>query len=353
MPSIAIVTGAGGLVGSAAARRFHAAGMDVVGIDSDQRRHFFGPAASTAGELRRLGRDLTRYRHFDVDIRDAAAIEAVFSRFGRDVAVIVHAAAQPSHDWAAGDPVQDFAINAAGTLTMLEATRRHAPTAAFLFLSTNKVYGDHPNRLPLRREGTRLVLDPAHPFAARGIDETMSIDHAAHSLFGVSKTAADLYVQEYASRYGLFTVCLRAGCLTGPGHRAAELHGFLAYLVKSAVAGAAYKVIGHGGFQVRDNLHATDLAEALYRIATERRRSAVYNIGGGGGLSCSVNEALDHAGSLLGRRIERIKEPEARYGDHAWWISDMSRFQADYCGWQPKHTLESIFVELVDSASRE
>lgn len=352
MSSIAIVTGSGGLVGSAAARRFHAAGMDVIGIDSDQRGHFFGPAASTAGEQDRLGRDLARYRHIDTDIRDAAGLETVFARFGKDAAVVIHAAAQPSHDWAAGDPVQDFEINAGGTLNVLEATRRHAPSAAFIFLSTNKVYGDHPNRLPLTRAGNRLVLDDAHPFAACGIDETMSIDNTAHSLFGVSKTAADLYVQEYAARFGLFTVCLRAGCLTGPGHRAAELHGFLAYLVKSAVTGATYKVIGHDGCQVRDNLHAADLAQALYRIATERRRSVVYNMGGGGALSCSVNEALEKVANMLGRRINRADEAVARYGDHAWWISDTSRFRTDYPGWAPERNLNDIFTELIDSASR-
>jgi CDP-paratose 2-epimerase len=351
--SIAVITGSAGLVGAAAARRFHADGFDIVGIDSDRRRHFFGEAASTLPERRRLESDLARYRHHDVDIRDIGSIETIFKSLGGDISVVIHAAAQPSHDWAAGDPIQDFAINAGGTLNLLEATRRHAPAAAFVFLSTNKVYGDHPNRLPLHRQGQRLVLDEAHPFHAHGIDESMSIDSTAHSLFGVSKTAADLYVQEYASRFGLFTVCLRAGCLTGPGHRAAELHGFLAYLTKVAVSAGCYRVIGHDGFQVRDNLHAADLADALYRIASERVRPSVYNMGGGNALSCSVNEALERVGEILGRRIDRVEEPVERYGDHAWWISDTSRFRADYPGWQPRHDLNGIFVELVEGASRD
>lgn len=351
--SIAVITGSAGLVGAAAARRFHAEGFDIVGIDSDRRSHFFGDAASTLPERQRLERDLARYRHHDVDIRDAEGIEAIFKSLGKDIAVVIHAAAQPSHDWAAGDPVQDFAINAGGTLNMLEATRRQAPSATFVFLSTNKVYGDHPNRLPLRPQGRRLVLDEAHPFHARGIDESMSIDNTAHSLFGVSKTAADLYVQEYASRFGLFTVCLRAGCLTGPGHRAAELHGFLAYLTKVAVSAGCYRVIGHNGFQVRDNLHAEDLADALCRIASERVRPTIYNMGGGAALSCSVNEALDTVGEMLGRRIDRVEEPVERYGDHAWWISDTSRFRADYPGWRLRHDLDGIFAELIEGARRD
>lgn len=340
--SIAIVTGALGLVGSAAVRRLHALGLDVLGIDNDFRSVLFGPAASTAATLATLERDCPGYRHLHLDIRDHAGIEAAVQAAGAALAVVVHAAAQPSHDWAASDPMTDFAINATATLALLEACRRHAPEVLFLFTSTNKVYGDLPNRLPLQPEGRRLALPADHPFHAHGIDESMSIDNSRHSLFGVSKAAADLMVQEYARRFGMRGVVFRAGCLTGENHRGAKAHGFLAYLCDCARSGRPYEVIGHGGLQVRDNLHADDLAEAFCRILAAQGGAGVYNIGGGVLGSCSVLEALDHAGELLGRPVAHSLVAEARYGDHAWWISDTRRFAADYPGWAPRHSAREL-----------
>src|SRR5262245_16174919 len=256
--SIALITGSAGLIGAEAARFFTDKGLDIVGIDNDMRRLFFGDDASTHRSRAALETDLPRYRHNDSDIRDQAAVQSIFSQYGRDIAVVIHTAAQPSHDWAARDPVIDFTVNANGTLTLLEATRQHCPEAPFIFCSTNKVYGDTPNRLPLVEQDRRWEVAPEHPFALHGIDETLTIDTSTHSLFGVSKVAADLMVQEFGRYFGLKTVCFRGGCLTGPGHSGTQLHGFLSYLMKCAVGGQPYKVLGYKGKQVRDNIHSFD-----------------------------------------------------------------------------------------------
>lgn len=344
---VALVTGSLGLVGSASVRRFAALGLAVVGIDSDARQGFFGAEASTAPVRATLEAEVPGYRHHALDLRDEAGIEALLRSLGGRIAVVLHAAAQPSHDWAAGAPKVDFAINAVATLTLLEAVRAHAPEALFLFMSTNKVYGDAPNQLPLVAGATRFALPPAHRFAAHGIDESMSIDQCRHSLFGVSKVAADLMVQEYAQRFGLTAQVFRAGCITGPEHRAVSDHGFLAYLCRRVVAGLPYRVIGHGGLQVRDNLHVEDLAEAFAR-SVARPQSGVFNIGGGPGATVSVVEALDLAGRLSGRPPVIEDEAVPRYGDHLWWVSDIRRFAAAYPGWAPTRDTPTLIAGLVE-----
>lgn len=350
--SVAIVTGSAGLVGAEAVRQFAALGLDVVGIDNDQRRVFFGEAASTRDERIALQREIPRYRHLDIDIRDEGGISGLFADAGADIALVVHAAAQPSHDWAASDPAADFAINATATLGLLNCVRRHCPSALFILMSTNKVYGDHPNRLPLVETVTRWELPEDHAFFARGIDESLSIDQCAHSVFGVSKVAADLMTQEFGRRFRIPTVCFRAGCITGPRHRGAFLHGFLAHLCASAAAGAPYSIIGYKGKQVRDNLHCADLAAAFREVFAAPKIGAVYNIGGGRQGACSIVEALDLCEALTGRAVERAYRDEARFGDHVWWISDVSRFQSDYPLWKPTRDAATIIAELLADARR-
>ena len=344
--SVAVVTGSGGLVGSAAVRRLAGEGLEVVGIDNDMRAVFFGPEGSTGATVRRLEAECPGYRHLALDIRDGAAIRRLFAELGRDLVHVVHAAAQPAHDWAAREPETDFAVNAVGTLNLLAATLRSAPEAGFVFLSTNKVYGDAPNALPLLEAETRYVLDPAHPWAEAGIDETMGVDQVLHSLFGASKLAADVLVQEYGRYFGLKTTCLRAGCLTGADHAGVELHGFLAYLMKCTTIGRPYRVFGHGGKQVRDNLDVRDLAEAIWRALGGPARGAVYNIGGGTGANCSLLEAIELAQEIAGRRLEWTYLEEARVGDHRWWISDTGRFAADHGGWRPARSVRTILADI-------
>ena len=344
--ALAIVTGSGGLVGAATARLFAAEGLDVVGIDNDMRQVFFGAEASTAWQVRTLQQSCRRYTHVDADIRDADAIGRVFARHGRDVAAVVHCAAQPSHDWAMRDPVTDFTVNANGTLTLLEATRRHAPDAAFIFVSTNKVYGDRPNALPLVEKPTRFELDPVHPWAAHGIPEEMPVDACLHSLFGASKLAADVLVQEYGRYFGMRTACFRGGCLTGPGHSGAQLHGFLSYLVRCAATDTPYSVFGHKAKQVRDNIHAEDLARAFLCFVERPTCGEVYNIGGGRHSNCSVIEAITLAEAAVGRPMRVTVVDQPRIGDHVWWISDTRKFRAHYPQWRQRHDIASIVADI-------
>jgi CDP-paratose 2-epimerase len=348
--SVAIVTGSAGLVGAEVVRLAAVQGLDVVGVDNDMRRYYFGAEASTRGNRRQLEATVARYRHVDADVRDRDALDAVFAHHGPAIALVVHAAAQPSHDWAAREPVTDFEVNATGTLNLLECTRRHAPDAVFVFASTNKVYGDTPNRLPLVEGRTRFELDPAHPWAAHGIDETMSVDASLHSLFGASKLAGDVLVQEYGRYFGLRTACFRAGCLTGPAHAGAELHGFLAYLVKCAVTDRPYVVYGHKGKQVRDNLHAADLAAAFWQFFQAPRAGDVYNIGGGRHSNCSILEALAAVEEITGRAPRWSLREDARIGDHVWWISDTRRFRAHYPAWRPTRDTHAIIGEIAEAA---
>src|SRR5262245_60012378 len=319
--SIAIVTGSAGLIGSETCKKFASEGFDVVGIDNDMRANFFGTEASTAPARRELETTLRTYRHYDLDIRDTTGVEALFSAFAGRITVVIHTAAQPSHDWATREPFIDFGVNAFGTLNLLEATRRHCSDAVFIFTSTNKVYGDTPNALPLVEENTRWEIDRGHRFW-HGIDETMSVDQTKHSLFGCSKLAADVMVQEYGRYFGIKTVCFRGGCLTGPAHSGTELHGFLAYLMKCTVTGRPYRVFGYKGKQVRDNIHSHDLVSAFWEFFRKPGMAAVYNIGGSRHSSCSMLEAIQLCEEISGKPLEWSYAEENRIGDHIWWISD-------------------------------
>ena len=350
MPT-AIVTGSGGLVGAESVRHFVQAGYDVVGLENDMRARFFGPDASTARMSQALiERYPNEFRSLELDIRDADRVERVFAERSGQIELVIHAAAQPSHDWAASDPQIDFAVNAGGTLNLLEATRAHAPNATFMFCSTNKVYGDLPNSLPLVELDSRLELPEDHRYYG-GIDTSMSIDRSTHSLFGVSKAAADLLVQEYGRYFQMPTVCFRAGCLTGPDHAGARLHGFLAYLVRCTVTGEAYTVYGYGGKQVRDNLHAADLVAAFAAFHGAPSTGAVYNIGGGRESNCSMLEAIGMCERIAGRELRWSMGEEPRVGDHRWWVSDLEPFKSDYPGWGITHDVQAILAEICERNS--
>jgi len=349
--SIAVITGSGGLIGGETARFFADKGLEVVGVDNDMRRVFFGDEASTRTSREALEKNLSGYTHVDADIRDEEAMAALFERHGKDIACVVHCAAQPSHDWAASDPHMDFTINANGTLTLLELTRKHCPEAAFVFLSTNKVYGDTPNHLKLVERETRWELDSENAWAEHGIDESMSIDGCMHSLFGASKAAADLLVQEYGRYFGLKTACLRGGCLTGGGHAGAELHGFLSYLVKCAVNDRPYTVFGYKGKQVRDNIHSRDMAALIWTIFQNPRQAEIYNIGGSRHSNCSMLEAIAECEIRTGRPMNWTYSDDARAGDHIWWISDVRRFQSHYPDWQYTYDIGAILDEIFDAES--
>jgi len=346
--AVIVVTGSAGLVGSEAVRRFGAEGFDVVGIDNDMRKSFFGDAASTLAARRRLEIDCRFYTHCDVDIRERASVERLFARYGANVAAVIHAAAQPSHEWATRDPVVDFEVNAAGTVYLLEATRRHCPDAAFVFTSTNKVYGDAPNALPLVELDRRMDLADGHAYRD-GVDETMSIDQSMHSPYGASKAAADLAVQEYGRQFGMKTAVFRCGCVTGPAHAGVELHGFLSYLMKCTIAGTPYTIHGYGGKQVRDNLHSADLVAAMWEFVQHPGAAKVYNIGGGRDASCSILEAIDHCQDIAGRRLRYAYSDRRRPGDHAWWISSVRRFNRDYPAWSRRHSLHDTLEQIHDS----
>lgn len=344
--TVAIITGAAGLIGSEAALHFGWLGLDVVGIDNDMRRVFFGADSSTEWNRRRLQRRLgSSYTHLDLDIRDRDAIMAVFARYGRDIGLVIHTAAQPSHDWAASDPFTDFDVNAVGTLNVLQACRTHSPAAPFLFTSTNKVYGDRPNSLPLVELATRWEIEPGHEYEG-GIREDMSIDTCLHSVFGASKVAADLMVQEYGRYFDLPTACFRGGTLTGPQHSAAQLHGFLGYVMRCAMTRTPYTVFGYEGKQVRDAIHSKDLIAAFDRFWREPRIAEVYNIGGGRFSNCSVREAIALAEQLTGHEMSWSYSETNRTGDHIWWIGDNGRFERHYPGWTVEHNVEDILSEM-------
>lgn len=345
--SVALITGSSGLVGSEAARYFAGIGFDVVGIDNGMREVFFGPAASTRWMTEKLKKELRQYTHCDLDIRDAASITRLFSAYSSDIKLIVHTAAQPSHDWAAQDPGMDFSVNANGTSVLLEAARNYAPDAVFIFMSTNKVYGDHPNRLPLLELNTRWEIDPAHD-CVNGIPETMPIDGALHSLFGASKIAADVLVQEYGRYFGMKTACFRGGCLTGPNHSGTQLHGFLAYLMKCAVTGTPYTIFGYKRKQVRDNIHSADLISAFHHFFLNPRCGAVYNMGGGRFSNCSMVEAINLCEEITGNKLNCSYVDENRRGDHIWWISDLSRFKTDYSDWSIHYDVPKILQEIYE-----
>jgi CDP-paratose 2-epimerase len=346
--SITLVTGSAGLIGSAASRHFADIGMDVIGADNDMRRYFFGDEASTDQQRCLLERELgAKYRHVDMDIRDPLAVDRLFAAYRADIRLVIHTAAQPSHDWAAKEPGTDFSVNAIGTLNMLEATRRFAPEAAFIFTSTNKVYGDSPNRLPLVELPTRWEIAADHPYA-RGVREDMSIDQSLHSLFGASKVAADVLVQEYGRYFGIRTACFRGGCLTGPHHAGVQLHGFLNYLVKCAATNTPYTVFGHNGKQVRDNIHCEDLIRAFDCFFQSPRCGEVYNIGGSRFSNCSMLEAIGLCEEVTGRPMRWSYQEENRIGDHIWWISDVGKFQSHYPDWKLTRDIRRIVQEIYE-----
>jgi CDP-paratose 2-epimerase len=346
--SVAIISGAAGLVGSEAVRYFASLGLEVIGIDNNMRAQFFGGEAATTRMRERLLREVPSYVHHNVDIRDEASIKEIFGRYGRDIALVIHAAAQPSHDWAATNPTIDFTVNANGTMVMLEAMRLFSPEAVFIFTSTNKVYGDRPNFLPLVELDKRWEIDPSHPYK-NGIPEDMPIDRTLHSVFGVSKAAADLLVQEYGRYFGIRTGCFRGGCLTGPNHSGTQLHGFLAYLMRCAATGRRYRVFGYKAKQVRDNIHSADLIRAFHCFFQRPCAGEVYNIGGSRASNCSMLEAIDLCQEISGRPLEWDYLEENRKGDHIWYISDVSRFKGHFPEWQIRYNVETILRDIYES----
>ena len=345
--SVMIVTGAGGLIGSEAARHFASLGMDVVGVDNDMRARFFGQGASVGGELSALRRDLGKaFTLVSADIRNRQAIDRLFQFYGQEVSLVVHTAAQPSHDYAATEPFLDFDVNAGGTLNLLEAARRHSPSAPFIHCSTNKVYGDLVNTLPFVEQETRFEVHPSHPLAEHGVDESMSIDNSMHSLFGCSKLAADVMTQEYGRYYGMNAVVFRGGTLTGPAHRGVEAHGYLSYLMKCNLERKVYRVNGYKGKMVRDSIHSKDVVTAFEAYWRDPRPGAIYNIGGGRGASSSHIEAFALAEKLTGREMLTEYVIEPRRGDHRWWISDTRAFQRDYPEWKTTYDVPAILAEI-------
>ena len=351
--NIILVTGSAGLIGSESVRFFCERGYTVVGIDNDMRRVFFGEDASTDWNRDRLLHEYgDRYIHHNVDIRDQEAITNIFKTYNSDIDLIIHTAAQPSHDWAAMDPFTDFTVNANGTLVLLENTRKICPEATFIFCSTNKVYGDNPNYLPFVEQELRWELEENHPFW-EGIDETMSIDNCKHSLFGASKVAADILVQEYGRYFGMKTATFRGGCLTGPSHSGTELHGFLSYLMKCTMTGTHYMIYGYKGKQVRDNIYSYDLVKAFYHFYQAPRVAEVYNIGGGRFSNCSMLEAIQACEKIADKKLNWNYVESNRIGDHIWWISDLTKFQNHYPGWDLTYGIEEILKEIfVQNTSR-
>lgn len=346
--AVVIVTGSCGLIGSETVSFFAKQGFDIAGIDNNMRRYFFGEDGSVLWNKKRLEKEFKNYKHFPCDIRDEAGIEKIFRRFAKDIALIVHTAAQPSHDWAAREPKTDFGVNAVGTLNILEAYRKHCPQAVFIFTSTNKVYGDRPNSLPLVELEKRYELPEGHRYY-KGIDETMSIDDCLHSLFGASKAAADVLVQEYGKYFGLKTACFRGGCLTGPLHSGAELHGFLSYLVKCFLTGRTYKVYGYKAKQVRDNIHSYDLVNAFYHFFKAPRTGEVYNIGGARHANVSITEAIELCERITGKKLKYEYVDNNRIGDHIWWISDVTKFKSHYPGWDFTYDIERTLREIYET----
>jgi CDP-paratose 2-epimerase len=340
-----IVTGSAGLIGSETVRHFAGEGWRVVGIDNDMRAQFFGKEASTRRTRDELIADVAGYEHHDADIRDAKVINALFKKHSANISAVVHGASQPSHDWAARDPQTDFGVNANGTLNLLEAARKFCPEAPFVFMSTNKVYGDTPNHLPLRELSKRWEIEPGHEYEP-GISESMSIDQTKHSLFGASKAGADLIVQEYGRYFGMPTVSFRGGCLTGPDHAGTELHGFLSYLMICTVIGRRYRVFGYKGKQVRDNIHSFDLVNAIAHFVRAPRAGEVYNIGGSRYSNCSILEAIDLCEEIAGQKLDWQYEETNRIGDHIWWISDVRKFQSHYPQWKFRYGLREILNEI-------
>lgn len=348
---VAIITGSAGLIGSESVR-FFSDKMDlIIGIDNDQRAYFFGKEASTDWSKMELERTVSNYQHNSIDIRNYSSLEPIFDKYGSDIKLIIHTAAQPSHDWASKEPITDFTINANGTLNLLELTRIYASKAVFIFTSTNKVYGDTPNFLPLVELENRWEIDETHPYSKNGINEEMSIDNSKHSLFGSSKVAADVLSQEYGKYFGMNVGVFRGGCLTGPNHSGAQLHGFLSYLMKCAITGNHYTVYGYNGKQVRDNIHSFDLVNMFYHFYLDPKQGEVYNVGGGRHSNCSMKEAILLCEQITGKKMNYSYADENRIGDHIWYISDVSKFKSHYPTWVYKFNLINILEQIFQHKS--
>lgn len=342
-----LITGVGGLIGSESALFFSKKGFNIIGIDNDMRSYFFGENASTKWNCERLKREINLFEQYDVDIRDFSKVEEIFKKYTSDIVLVIHTAAQPSHDWAAKEPLTDFTINANGTINVLECVRQYCSKAVFIFTSTNKVYGDTPNYLPLIEKDTRWEIELNHQYYANGIDESMSIDQSKHSLFGASKVAADILVQEYGRYFDIHTVCFRGGCLTGPNHSGTELHGFLSYLVKCAISGKQYSIFGYKGKQVRDNIHSYDLVNMFWNFYQNPRIGEVYNAGGGRYSNCSMLEAISICEEVVNKKMNVNYLEQNRIGDHIWWISDVSKFKNHYPKWEYTYNVRKIIEEIV------
>ena len=347
-----MITGSAGLIGSEAVKFFSSHFDLIVGIDNNLREYFFGSEGSTAWNRTYLESTVSNYVHHDIDIRDVSALEKIFKEYSSDITCILHTAAQPSHDWAAKEPFTDFSVNANGTLNLLELTRIHCPEAVFIFTSTNKVYGDTPNYLPLVELETRWEVSENHLYYKHGIDEQMSIDHTKHSLFGASKVAADVLVQEYGRYFGMKTGVFRGGCLTGPNHSAVQLHGFLSYLMKCAMTGEPYTIFGYKGKQVRDNIHSYDLVNMFWFFYQHPRKGEVYNAGGGRFSSCSILEAITLCEEIAEKKMNYSYSETNRIGDHIWWISDLSKFKAHYPAWNWQYDLRDTLIQIYNGLSQ-
>jgi len=342
---ICIVTGSAGLIGSESVEFFSKKFDLIVGIDNNMREEFFGCDASTIWNKQRLEKTINNYKHYSIDIRDNEEIEKIFKQYNNDIKLIIHTAAQPSHDWAAKDPFKDFSVNANGTLVMLENTRKYAKNSVFIFTSTNKVYGDRPNTLPLIELENRSEIDKNHKYY-NGIDESMSIDQSLHSLFGASKVAADILVQEYGKYFNMKTGVFRGGCLTGPNHSGTKLHGFLSYLMKCAITKEHYTIFGYKGKQVRDNIHSFDLINMFWHFYQNPKKGEVYNAGGSRYSNCSMLEAIKMCEEITGNKMNYSYTDKNRIGDHIWYISDVSKFKKDYPSWNFTYNINDILVEI-------
>ena len=346
--SVVIITGSSGLVGSESVEFFCKKGFDVVGIDNNLRNHFFGKDGSTIWVKKKLLNKHKNFKSNNIDIRNFNSVEKIFKKYKKNISLIIHCAAQPSHDYGKKFPILDFNVNATGTLNLLELTKRYCPDSPFIFMSTNKVYGDNPNKLKIIEKSKRWELKEKDIFF-KGIDEKFSIDNCTHSFFGVSKTYADLIVQEYGKNIGLKTVSFRGGCITGPNHSGAKLHGFLSYLVKSSLRKKSYSLIGYKGKQVRDNLHSFDLVNCFWEFYKKPKYGEVYNMGGGRYSNCSVLEALDIVEKLKNINIKKKIIKENRVGDHIWYVSNTKKFKKDYPNWKQKYNTKKIIEELIEN----
>lgn len=346
--SIVLITGSSGLVGSESVKLFCEKGFDVWGLDNNLRRAFFGKDGDTLWIKKSLEKKYKNYKHFNIDIRNYESLKKIFNRSKKSLKLIIHAAAQPSHDWAKNNVITDFNVNAKGTLNLLLLNQKITPDTPFIFMSTNKVYGDNPNKLKLIENKTRYDLKKTHKFF-NGIDESMSIDNNTHSFFGVSKSYADLLVQEYGNNYGMQTACFRAGCITGPNHSGAKLHGFLSYLVKSVLLKKKYTIIGYKGKQVRDNIHSSDLVNCFWEFFKKPKVGEIYNIGGTRYSNCSVIEALNLVEQISGIKIKKKYLKQNRVGDHIWYVSSMRKFKKHFPNWQQSYNTKKIIEELIFS----